>query len=186
MTCLKDLNRLCGQHVKSLTRPPGHPVFECINILIVMVKPDNAVFSFMTRLITHLTNNGVCNCLHHNVRVGSSSDLNPAAVLYKRLSFCVKTAGQYTVSNCPLTTYLSCLASTLFCSFTVSTWKMNFLHLAKGLWQLTVLILILWHFPPLSSEQITAAIEIFCLSCSWLTPSIQSGQRWKLYFAQPQ
>lgn len=36
---------------------------------------------------------------------------------------------------------------------------MNFPCLARGLWQLEVLILILWLSPPLPSEQITAAIE---------------------------
>lgn len=36
---------------------------------------------------------------------------------------------------------------------------MNFPRLARGLWQLEVLILILWLSPPLPSEQITAAIE---------------------------
>lgn len=83
--------------------------------------------------------------------------------------------------NSSLSTFFaSYLVPALPCS-TVSllyTWKMDFLCLAKGLWQLKLLILILWLFPPLPSEQITATIEMFFLGCSWLTWSIQTGQRW--------
>lgn len=65
---------------------------------------------------------------------------------------------------------------------------MNFPCLARGLWQLEVLILILWLSPPLPLEQITAAIEfppsppataaaISSFSCSRWTGFIQTGQR---------
>ena len=69
--------------------------------------------------------------------------------------------------NCPLSTFFaSYLARAPPCSILPSLYLLGIKLIIssvwpKALWQLNVLILIVWLLPPLPSEQITATIEFF-------------------------
>lgn len=64
-------------------------------------------------------------------------------------------------SNCPL----SYLAPASSCSMRPLLYLLGLELISSvtgGFWQMTLLFLILWLFPPLPSEQITATIGMFC------------------------